>query len=167
MSTSASPLQGTPSEPPSASSPPTDSVENTAQEKAEKVHYRNRGLPADKLARILDLLQTRHSAKFIATQEDVSLSTVYNLQRRVKKYGSPAKPTNLYKDLGRTTKIAEEDSSALYRQLMLHGWMQQDEIVAWLKLERGITVSRSTVSRLLTRRGWTRESMRNDSPEEI
>jgi transposase len=167
MSTTASPLEGTPSEPLSTATPETEPAENTPQETSEKLHYRNRGLPPDKLARILDLFQSQRSAKFIATQEDVSLSTIYNLQRRVKKYGTPAKPTNLYKDLGRTTKIPEDDARALYRQLMLHGWMQQDEIVVWLKQERGITCSRSTVSRLLTKKGWTREAMRNDSPEEI
>jgi transposase len=179
MSTSApSPrVEGTPSEPGAEEqqhrslSPHDTDARSTATPEAdtprEKPQYRNRGLPPDKLASILRHFESGQSARYIASQEDVSLSTVYNLQRRVKKYGAPAKPTNLYKDLGRTTKIPEVDADALYRQLMLHGWMQQDEIVEWLKKERGIVCSRSTVSRLLSKKGWTKEAVVNTSPKEI
>ncbi|KAF2204115.1 hypothetical protein GQ43DRAFT_205550 [Delitschia confertaspora ATCC 74209] len=133
----------------------------------KNARYCNRGLPPHILSSILNALARGDTTKTIATRHSISLSTIYNLRKRVSQYGTPNKPKELYKDLGRSRKLTEEDAQALWRFLMKEGWMYQDDIVRWLGNERGVIVSRSTVSRLMSKRGWTRESLRGESPGEV
>lgn len=39
------------------------------------------------------------------------------------------------------------------------GWLYHDEMVVWLHVERGITVTVSSTKRLLNRRGWSRATI--------
>jgi arginine repressor len=55
--------------------------------------------------------------------------------------------------------LNREDEDAVLEYLVSGGWRQQEEIVAWLLAERGVVVSRPTVSRVLKRRGWTEKGV--------
>jgi hypothetical protein len=62
--------------------------------------------------------------------------------------------------LGAKVKIDEEDGEALFGELVRSGWMMQSEMVRWLEIERGLTVTQSTVSRYLKKHQWTRRTLR-------
>jgi arginine repressor len=55
--------------------------------------------------------------------------------------------------------LNREDEDAVLEYLVSDGWRQQEEIVAWLLAERGVVVSRPTVSRVLKRRRWTEKGV--------
>ena len=63
----------------------------------------------------------------------------------------------------RPRKLTAADEDAVLDLLLREGWRQQDEIVFWLWCERGVLVSRSTVSRILKRRNWTQKEIRRIS----
>ena len=84
----------------------------------------------------------------------MSQQTVYTVENNLMGYGSVRKP--LYRKLGRARKLSKADETALFEYLMAEGWRQQDEIVY---CERGVLVSRSTVSRVFKRNKWTRKEI--------
>jgi len=74
------------------------------------------------------------------------------------RYGSIRRPH--YRVLGRPRKLCQADEDAMFELLLSEGWHYQDELVHWLWHEHGASVDRSTVSRVLKRRGWTRKILR-------
>lgn len=62
--------------------------------------------------------------------------------------------------LGAKLKLREEDVEALYNEIIENGWMSQSRICQWLRVQRGITISQSSVSRLFEDKGWTERSLR-------
>src|SRR2546427_685453 len=68
----------------------------------------------------------------IANHVGVSLSTVYQIEQNLKRYGSTRKPTNPNVVLGHPRKISAEDEQALFDELYRSGWMFHDEMAYWL-----------------------------------
>jgi transposase len=85
------------------------------------LQYRNRGLEPIKRAAVYRLLQLGWSPRAIADREGVAESTVYEMMAKVKKFSALTTPPELYKKLSRKFKIREEDSEALFRELVCYG----------------------------------------------
>lgn len=124
------------------------------------LHYANRGLHPWKRQCIVRLLALGWSPRAIASREEVGETTVYDIGKNLLTLGTPTQPSSSWEKLGRKKKISEEDATALFEEIVYHGWMYQDEMVHWLFMERGILVHRSTVARLLKERGWSRKTLR-------
>ena len=122
------------------------------------VCYPNRGLSRALRVRIVRLIQLGWQPSAIVENCRVSLSTVYNYTKNVVRYDSSRPPA--LRKLGRPRKLASADEHALLEHLLLHGYLQQEEMRYWLWCERGVLVDRSTISRLLKRRNWTRKELR-------
>ncbi|KKA22574.1 hypothetical protein T310_3365 [Rasamsonia emersonii CBS 393.64] len=120
-----------------------------------------RGLSPVKRAQILRYLLLGWRPDNIASECHVAVRTVYNIQNNLMRYGSVCRPH--YRQLGRAHKLSDADEEALFQYLLSEGWRSQDELVYWLWHERGVSVSQSTVSRLLKRRNWTRKQLRRIS----
>ena len=86
---------------------------------------------------------------------------MYNQANNLLRYGSIKAPG--FRKLGRPRKLTSTDEEAVLELLLVEGWCCQDEIVFWLWCERGMLVSRSTISRMLKRRKWTRKELRRIS----
>ncbi|KAF2503106.1 hypothetical protein BU16DRAFT_29311 [Lophium mytilinum] len=93
------------------------------------------------------------------TQTPVSESQ--RLEINLVRYGAAVKP-RLAKS-GRPLKLSQADEDRVFQWLLEEGWKDQDEIVKWLGEEHGVEVSQATVSRMLKRRNWTRETVKLQS----
>lgn len=83
------------------------------------------------------------------------------MEANLLRHGSIRKPAITRRArLGPPLKIGEEDAEALFGELIRSGWMYQDEMVKWLRIEREITVTQQAVSLFLKARGWSRRRLR-------
>src|SRR2546430_12185280 len=123
--------------------------------------YASRGLPNDVHARVLRYLLLGWRPDMIAEECKIFRSTVYTIESCLLQHGSIRTP--YWKTLGRPRWLTIADEDALFEVLLHEGWMYQDEIVHWLWYECSVSVSRSTVSRMLKRRGWNRKELRRIS----
>ena len=119
--------------------------------------FPSRGLSRQLRVRILRFLLLGWPAHAIAADCRVRLSTVYNQANNLLRYGSIKAPS--LRKLGRPRKLTAADEEAVLELLLAEGWRRQDEIVFWLWCERGVLVNRSTISRMLKRREWTRKEL--------
>ena len=117
-----------------------------------------RGLPRPLKSCVLYLLLLGWSPHHIAVECRVSLTTIWRYTTNLLSFGSIRAPS--LRHLGRPRKLTAADEDAVLDLLLREGWRQQDEIVFWLWCERGVLVSRSTVSRILKRRNWTQKELR-------
>ena|SRR6186713_3085796 len=122
------------------------------------VVYTNRGFSRPVRCRILRLLLLGWSAQDIAEDCRISLRSAYMQANNLLRYGSMRRPA--LRKLGRPRKLTAADESAVLEHLLRQGWMQQEEVRFWVWCERGVLVSQSTVSRLLTRKQWSRKKLR-------
>jgi transposase len=81
---------------------------------------------------------------------------VRNMERNLKTHGSVH--ALVVTKLGRPPAIDRENKDALFAALIRLRWMYQDEIVHWLAVEGGVTISRSAVSKFLRREEWSRQT---------
>jgi transposase len=93
----------------------------------------------------------------IKTRLGIGRSTAYEWQTNLIQYGSVISPGQAL--LGRPYVTSKADEMALLRLLETHGWVYQDEMRQWLLEERGVDVSRTTMSDILKRNGWTRKKI--------
>lgn len=112
----------------------------------------------------------------IARDLNVSIKTVYRIKNNLIKYGSAVPPRE--KTLGRPKGLSKEDEDYLLERLTRQPDMNLRQLSSAMKEERNITVSRSTLSRVLTaRRGPSatalamkerkpRKSLHMDAPED-
>jgi len=107
---------------------------------------------------ILALLLLGIPLKEIQTRVGVAYMTVLRVHQNLMKYGSVRPPR--FRTLGRRPKLTPADKIALLTELCEHGWMDQEEMVFWLHMERDIRVHQSTVSRMLTKEGWNKKNLR-------
>lgn len=121
----------------------------------------NRGLNTTQRSAICRYLLLGWNYKAIAEEVGVSLRSVERYQHNLIHYGSVRKPR--FRTLGRAHKLSKADEEALLEYLLKEGWRQQEELVWWLYHERDVAVSRSTVSRTLTRRKWSRKALKRIS----
>jgi transposase len=89
----------------------------------------------------------------IADKLKIGRSTAFHWQRNCLKTGGVVVPKN--KPVGRPNVMTIEDEKALRNMLLEKGWIDQKDMVVWLKENRGVKISQATISRLLTRNGWT------------
>jgi transposase len=82
--------------------------------------------------------------------------TLSRWQANLHKYGSVVPPVCL--PMGRPHCISEDDEKALLECLLQEGWMYQDEMIYWLHMERGVTVSQPTISRII-KNNWSRKRL--------
>ena len=121
----------------------------------------HRGLPQHKRAEIVQLLFLGWKPDCIAKTVQVSQSTVERIEKNLAKYGTVTQPHCCR--LGRPKRLTEADKEAVFSMLLEEGWRQQEEIVYFLKHERGIEVHRSTVSRLLKHEKWSQKELQRIS----
>jgi len=93
----------------------------------------------------------------IHSETGVKTRTIQSWRTNLLRFQSMNRPPHTA--LGRRRKLTKDEKEALKEALLRHGWMMQDEMAAWLANERGVEVSRSTVSRLLKEEGWSRKKI--------
>ena len=79
----------------------------------------------------------------IADREFVGKSSVQCVHKNHLQYGSVRAP--ITKRLERAPIISNDDTEALFTHMVSPGWLYQDEIAHWLEVERGVTISQSSV----------------------
>jgi hypothetical protein len=113
-----------------------------------------RGLSDRTRMDILWYLSLGWAPQLIADTVGCSRSAVYKLKATLLTYGSIRKPVSARSArLGLPPKIREEDAQALFGELIRSRWMYQDEMVKWLRIERGIIVTQQAISLFLKARG--------------
>ena len=122
------------------------------------VTYANRGLSRPLRFRIARFSLLGWHPHAIAEHCRIGLSTAYKKVRNLSKHGSPRAPTR--RKLGRPRRLTEADEDVLFEHLLRHGWLRQEEMRFWLWCERGVLVSQPTMSRIISRRKWSRKEMR-------
>jgi transposase len=105
----------------------------------------------------IDLLRQGIRPDAIAVSIGISRTTAYQWQANLFAYGSIRRP--ILAPRGRPYTLSEEDEIALMEQLKFSGWMYQDEMVDWLLEERGVIVSQATVSNIIRRNHWSRQTI--------
>ena len=85
-------------------------------ERPRNIH---RGLPASTRARLLRYLLLAWHPSAIADECGVSLSTIYQVEQNLIRYGGVGRP--LYRKLGRPSKLTEADAKALLQWLLHEG----------------------------------------------
>lgn len=128
--------------PPRPPSPPRDPLSPTYAPL-----YSTRGLSTRTRLNIHRFTALGWTPYAVADREGCGVGAVYNVIKNVMRNGSTRKP--IEGTLGRKSTISFEDGEALFDEPVRSGWMYQDEIVRWLLLERGLSVSQSTISRYL------------------
>jgi transposase len=125
-------------------------------------HCRNQNpLSASQRLDIVRFLELGWPVADIAIQVRVSPTAVYNTLQNLVRYGAPVKPQ--FSKVGRPRKLSQADEDRVFEWLLEEGWRDQDEIVKWLHIERGVEVSRTCISRMLKRRRWTRKAAKRQS----
>jgi transposase len=122
------------------------------------IPFAPRGIPQGTKTSLVRYLMIGFSPHEIASMCRVGLTTVYRYAKNILMYSSVRSPC--IRKLGRPRKLTIADEEAVLELLKTEGWRQQDEIVFWIYCERGVLVSRQTVSRILKRRNWTRKELR-------
>jgi len=117
-----------------------------------------RGLSDHTRHSILRFLRLGWTYQAIADKEGCSRHAVKNVFDNLDHHGALRKPPQ--HALGRQSKISPPDGEALFEHLIRCGWLYQEEIVHWLAMERGVTCSKTAVSRYLTKQGWTAKTLR-------
>ncbi len=110
-------------------------------------YLRTHGHPQSSIAAVVRYLMLGWRPDAIFKETLVPVSTIYEWQRNLMRYGSAARPHTFI--MGRPKKLSWQDETALLDWLLQEGWHMQDEMVYWLWNERGVLVSQSTISRLL------------------
>lgn len=90
----------------------------------------------------------------IVMKSGVSRSTVYKWQRNLIIHGTPVPHLNGPKR-GRPPKLSEAEEDAVLEELLQRGWLYQDELISFVQEDLGISIHRSTISRLIKSRGWS------------
>ena len=120
-----------------------------------------RGLSQSLRRRFIRFMLLGWSPHDIAAECRVHIATAYRYIRNLRLYGSP-RGLAVCK-LGRPRKLTRADEEALLELLLMEGWRFLDEMVYWLWCERGVLVNKSTISRALRRKNWTRKELRRIS----
>lgn len=120
--------------------------------------YTTRGLSTRTRLNIHRFLELGWGIDAIAARELCSRHAVTNVKGNLESYNCLRKP--VAGKLGKPSKIQPDDGAALFTELVRSGWLYHDEIVSWLAMERGVFVSRPTVSRYLKKMRWTRHTLR-------
>src|SRR5436309_8956504 len=84
----------------------------------------------EKHAQMLRYLLLGWRSDAIAEECHVGVSTVYEMQSNLMRYGNITKPH--LRLLGWPRKLTEADKQALFTLLVMEGWRYQDELVWWL-----------------------------------
>jgi transposase len=111
----------------------------------------------ERCVKYMDLWLDYIPVSAIAPAVGISRRTAFNWHSNLLKYGSIRKPSQL--PIGRLHKLSLSDERALLDELHSTSWMYQDEMIQWLVLERGVTVSQATISTTLKRNKWTSKSL--------
>ena len=110
-----------------------------------------RGLSDQTRNNILRFLRLGWTYQAIADREGCSRHAVSNIFANLDHHGTLRKSPQ--HALGRRSKISSDDGDALFEHLIRCGWLYQEEIIHWLAIEREVTVSKSAVSRYLSKQG--------------
>src|SRR6266536_613374 len=110
-------------------------------------YLRTHGHPSSTVATVVRYLMLGWRPDAIARETFVGLTTMYEWQSNLMRYGSATKPHTFI--MGRSKKLSRQDEMALLEWLLQDGWHMQDEMVYWLWNEHGVVVHQSTLSRLL------------------
>jgi transposase len=116
-----------------------------------------RARPTSETAHVVRLLLLGWKLAAIYEETKVPIKTLYRWQQNLKLYGSVRPPQR--RAWGRRKVLTNADENALFEHLLLAGWMYLDEMQQWILEERDVTVSVSTISRMLKRR-WNRKMIR-------
>lgn len=109
-------------------------------------------LPASVRSKIIRYLLLHWRPDAIAAEVHCGVSTVYVIQENLFIYGSPSRPR--LRQTGAPRKVSKAAEDDLICWLEEQPWAQQSEMVWYLWEEWGMQVHRSTISRILKRRGW-------------
>ena len=112
-------------------------------------HVRTHGHHPETIAKVIRLIQLNWKPKAIQNATNVAPRTIYRWESNILAYGSAVNPFGV--PMGRPQSLTIADEDALLQTLLHDGWMQQDEMIHWLREERGVSIDQSTVSRLLKR----------------
>ncbi|KAF1988427.1 hypothetical protein K402DRAFT_402637 [Aulographum hederae CBS 113979] len=121
--------------------------------------------PPHLLYHALRLLQLGWSVGAVAMEVDISDRTLYRWRRIYamgeKRTDLPVKipPAHPKKTTGRPRALAQGDRLAVFNLLLQEGWKEHLEVVRWLKENRNVQTTRSTICRVYKSEGWTRESV--------
>jgi transposase len=122
---------------------------------------RPNALPPAKLAEYTRLLLLGWKPNAIAQTLKISRTKAYKFEENLLRYGSLRAPRSAKQ--GRPCKLTKADEKALFEYLLSEGWRQQDELVYWLWNERDVKAHQSTVSRVLSRNGWSQKELKRIS----
>lgn len=111
----------------------------------------------DKIRSFIQMVMNNHKIPEIASVIGVSERQLYRWQANLIDHGGIANIETHVQ--GRKYKLTVDDEEALLEHLKYDGWKELGEMVYWLEYERGVTVSRSTVSRLLERNSWNKKKL--------
>ena len=100
----------------------------------------------------------------IANSINISESIGYEWQANLRDHGSIRPESQA--PAGRRYCLTVADEKAILDKLQKSCWMYLDELAEWLRLERDVDVSISTVSRLLKRNNWTRKTLQIGSNQQ-
>lgn len=111
-----------------------------------------RGIQPAKRSDLVRYLVLGVKKEMIASYLKVSLRTVQRWTRHLLMFGNVGGEEPVRR-LGRPSKLTIADGDALLDQLLDYGWLYHDEMVTWLRFERGVTISVGSTKRLLKKRG--------------
>ena len=86
-----------------------------------------------------------------------SNSSIKRISNNILRYGGVVPPR--IRKLGRAKILTSGDRAALFAWLRQEGWHSLAEMAHFCSQERGVEVSKSTLSRVLRREGWSRKSL--------
>jgi transposase len=143
-----------------AGEPPLRPEVAATSDRSQSSVYRRAGkqLSDVQCGRIYAYLELGWLPKTIAAKLAISTSVVTSIERNLKTYGSIRPPQLLPR--GRPYQMTLADEDALLEYILSYGWRSQDEMVWWLREERNVKVTQSTISRMLKRRKWNQKELR-------
>jgi transposase len=94
----------------------------------------------------------------IAAEVKCDVTVVYRIQQNLFIYGQSVRPH--FHPKGAPRRICKAAENSLFQYLEEQPWTQQKEMIWFLWEEWGIHVHRSTISRLIKRRGWSNKKAR-------
>ena len=106
-------------------------------------------------SKAVHLLRTHWRPDAVAEKSRCSRSIAYPWEQRLRMFGAPSNPYRLRN--GRPRSIPRATIENLLQYHLANPWMYQDELAMFLEEEWGISVDRSTISRLLKREGINRK----------
>lgn len=123
-----------------------------------------RGLSASKRSDMLRYLMLGEKKDWIADVLKISTRSVQRYARHLLMFGDMAGPPRIRRD-GRPSKITVADGDALLDHMLDFGWLDHNEMTAWLNVERGTLISVSSTKRLVKKRGWSRVTLRTHAAQ--